>query len=296
MSYPIRCPKQKALYNASPSQASDKPPPVLNLKIKTLTPTCTSVPSYVYHYIKNLLSKHGDYDVIKYTINIAKSYNDRIIALANLFYICVRQNKMTTIVFIFRELSDSEKLFVINSYDRLYTPIMHAAYDGSYDAVKLLIIYKADINITNINNEDIRSAALEGYKFSLTKLISIEQESRSIFIKPKYDKIIELIDNIRNNTLGDDINLNEFNFNKKLNSFEYKIINIENDIFKQLTETIIHCIEDCNTTIMCKLFIEINNLITDKIVNKDDIVNFINKYKNELNEEYPEEFLILNIE
>lgn len=295
MSYPNKGSSQKALYNASSPQ--DRKPPILNLKIHTLTPTCTEILPYVYNYIRTLLSKYNDYDVIKYTISIAKSHNDKIIALANLFYICVRQNKITTIIFIFREFSESEKLFVVNSYDRAYTPIMHAAYDGSYDAVRLLITYKADINITNINNEDIRSAALEGYKSSIARLISIEQESRSIFIKPKYDKIIELIDNIRNNTLSDDINLNEFKFDKKTsNSFEYKIINIAEDIFKQLTTIIVHCIEDCNTTIMCKLFVEINNLIIDKLINKDEIQLFINKYKDELIEEYPEEYSILKIE
>ena len=277
---------EKASYDAQ----STRKPPVLNLKLTKLSPTSTKVTPYVYNYIKNLLLNNSDYDVIKNTLVIAKSRNDKIIALANLFYICVRQNKITIIILLFRELTDQEKLFVVNSYDRLYTPIMHAAYDGSYDAVKLLITYNADINITNINDEDIRSAAIEGYKNAIAKLISSEQESRIIFVKPKYDKIIQLIDDIRAGNINDDLQLEEYNYQNK---FEYKLLNIKNDIFSQINNIIVPYIEDCNTSNMCKLFVEINNLIKDNIINKEDVKIFFDKYKSELESEYPEEYAIL---
>ena len=256
-----------------------------------MTNQSAKINSIVFKYIKSLLNNKNEFDIIKLTKAIGYSPIDKIICLANLFFICVKQDKISLMQIIIDSINEKEKEFIINAYDRDYTPLMQAAYYGSFNSLKLLLIWGADVNSINIHEEDVTTAAKEGLKNSLKSLKEKKQESLEILVKPKYDSIIDYIqywkDNL-NNPNKDNIFINEQN-NK------YKIIDIESDILSQIETILQSCIDDCKIKILTELFLEINNLMDDKLVLKKDIINIINEVKDILEDEYTEQLKIINL-
>lgn len=163
-------------------------------KIKKLDENSFNLNAKVYYYIKNLFNEliltnnKSEIEVIKEIFSIGKSRIDKIIVIGNLFYLAVRKDKLNLMQIIVSRITEEECKIIVNSFDHNYTPLMHAAYNGQVGAVKLLLIWGANSNIINKDNEDIYMCIENGLKNSVEKNKSLE-----LLIKCRYDEINEYI-------------------------------------------------------------------------------------------------------
>lgn len=259
-----------------------KPDVFVNLKIVKLNLNNAAVHPKVYNYIRSLILAHSEPDVIRITKSIGLSPNDKTICLTNLFFICVRQDKTALMQRIIDFVTENERLYMVNAYDRKYTPIMQAAYNGSANSVKLLLNWGADVNIINVDGEDAFSATSAGCVNQVKEHPSLE-----IFLKPKYQEILNYLQWWRDNKHEKDITVDE----TVNTSFETeKIINVKLDIVSQIESCLESYIEDSRTKQMKQLFEEINSMVSEKIIDKQHISKIFDKFKEILETDYVEEY------
>ena len=229
-----------------------------------------SVHPKVYNYIKDVFKSKSPLEGIHAVMNIGVSRIDKIIGLANLFFLAVRGDKIAIMQNIIDMVQRGERQFIANAYDRKYSPIMQAAYNGCDQSVKLLLIWGADTKQINCDGEDVFSAAQSGMEMMIQNHPSME-----ILIEAKFKKITDFITSW-DPTFSDDFDNPEsdsvFVSASALASvptsidevsYEYKLINPSDDIVPQFTEILGSCIDDCNNITMKKLFDDINNLIVN---------------------------------
>lgn len=225
----------------------------------------TNIHAKIFNYLNYILREEQENEIIKQTLSIGVSLNDKIIVLANLFFICVRtdkisliQNIIRSVQFRFKENSQKYIYYMVNAYDRNYTPLMRAAYNCSTICLRLLLIWGANMDVININGDDINADAKKGYLQRCA-----EHPEYELFEKNKYKETIAFIKYWKENK----DNIAELNDN---------IVYSEEDIDKIMLE----CVENTNTYKLTKLFedLEANNINIPE--------NIINKYRNDLIEDF----------
>ena len=260
-----------------------------------------SVHPKVYNYIKDVFKSKSPLEGIHAVMNIGVSRIDKIIGLANLFFLAVRGDKIAIMQNIIDMVQRGERQFIANAYDRKYSPIMQAAYNGCDQSVKLLLIWGADTKQINCDGEDVFSAAQSGMEMMIQNHPSME-----ILIEAKFKKITDFITSW-DPTFSDDFDNPEsdsvFVSASALASvptsidevsYEYKLINPSDDIVPQFTEILGSCIDDCNNITMKKLFDDINNLIVNGF-DIEKIRSVIEENRECLEEDFSTEFSLLAI-
>jgi hypothetical protein len=123
---------------------------------------------YIRYDIVNKLKNPND--IIHQVKSIGHGDTDKILCLTNLFFICVKSDKIDMMQRIIDHFKDEKNVqnFIVNAYDRDYTPLMHATYNGCIESVKFLLSYGANIDIINKDGEDIFSATTAGLNKALT--------------------------------------------------------------------------------------------------------------------------------
>ena len=254
-----------------------------------------SVHPKVYNYIKDVFKSKSPLEGIHAVMNIGVSRIDKIIGLANLFFLAVRGDKIAIMQNIIDMVQRGERQFIANAYDRKYSPIMQAAYNGCDQSVKLLLIWGADTKQINCDGEDVFSAAQSGMEMMIKNHPSME-----ILIEAKFKKITDFITSW-DPTFSDDFDNQESDFVSASVptsidevSYEYKLINPSDDIVPQFTEILGSCIDDCNNITMKKLFDDINNLIVNGF-DIEKIRSVIEENRECLEEDFSTEFSMLAI-
>ena len=254
-----------------------------------------SVHPKVYNYIKDVFKTKSSLESIHAVMNIGVSRLDKIIGLANLFFLAVRGDKIAIMQNIIDMVQRGERQFIVNAYDRKYTPIMQAAYNGCDQSVKLLLIWGADTKQINCDGEDVFSAAQSGMEMMIQNHPSME-----ILIEAKFKKITDFISSW-DPTFSDDIEQKDqpsiavaAASSTDEVSYEYNLINPSDDIVSQFTEILESCIEDCNNVTMKKLFDDINNLIVNGF-DIEKIRPIIEENREYLEDDFSAEFSLLAI-
>jgi len=256
----------------------------------------------VYGYIKNQFEKSSEYDAIRNVMNIGISRIDKMIGIANLFFLAVRRDKISIMERIIDHIESGERKFIVNSYDRKYTPIMQASYNGCDQSIRLLLIWGADINQINCDGEDVFSAAEAGKRAMIERHPSME-----LLIEPKYQRIIdymnqwkedELLEKTKTETETETetetdivsiVSRETMNrrIDTEIDTYDYTMINPEQDIEIQFTEIMNNCIDDCNIETFKLLIKDINNLVK-RGYDQTKIDNIIEENKSYILEEYPD--------
>ncbi len=254
-----------------------------------------SVHPKVYNYIKDVFKTKSSLESIHAVMNIGVSRLDKIIGLANLFFLAVRGDKIAIMQNIIDMVQRGERQFIVNAYDRKYTPIMQAAYNGCDQSVKLLLIWGADTKQINCDGEDVFTAAQSGMEMMIQNHPSME-----ILIEAKFKKITDFISSW-DPTFSDDIEQKDqpsiavaAASSTDEVSYEYNLINPSDDIVSQFTEILESCIEDCNNVTMKKLFDDINNLIVNGF-DIEKIRPIIEENREYLEDDFSAEFSLLAI-
>jgi hypothetical protein len=264
----------------------------VNLSLIKLDRNNTKIHPKAYNYIKSLILTHPEPEVIRITKAIGVNHFDKIVCLTNLFFICVRQDKTSLMQRIIESVSQIEKVFMVNANDREYTPIMHAAYNGSANSIKYLIHWGADINIVNKDGENVFSAADAGLKDEIVKFPSLE-----LFLRPKFQEIKNHLEWCKTNT--EDFNFDDSSTNSTVSQMKSSdetvstLINPKENIQEQFVDILRSCIDDCRSSTMIKLFNEVNKLVTDKLIDKKIVIDTLVEFRDILAEEYEDEFSTL---
>lgn len=187
----------------------------VNMKIIKLDRSIpTNVHPRVYNHIKTLFATKTIMNAIHDVEKVGTNTNDKIICLTNLFFLAVRQDKMdamqTILDHVDKRYGNQFIDYIVNSYDRLYTPLMHAAYNLSSKSVKCLITCGADIDAKNIDGESVYEAAESGYNDMLEK-----NDDMVIFYGQKYKDIISFIDVWKKKENEDEDDFSDFVFVNK---------------------------------------------------------------------------------
>ena len=236
-----------------------------------------------------MLQVKQEIDIINEAFDIGLRINDKIIVLANLFFLCVRKGRVSLmqriITFIktrCNKNADEYISFIINAFDRNYTPIMRAASNCSVACLRLLLIWGADVNAVNINGEDVFAAAKYGYDTRCKEFPDYE-----LFETKKYKETTQFITYWKENgsllctsrgtggtalTASEDTNIQK---NKE------ELINTDKNIDEQIDQIILQCLEDTNEY---KLKLLLEELEQKKIQMP---INIKNKYAHEIEEEFP---------
>jgi hypothetical protein len=285
-------PKVKAQVEIQPKKhdAIKKPDVYLNTKLKKLTNTsCSSIPGKVYYYIVNLLKTEPDIYVIINTVKmIGYSNIDKLLCLTMLFQICVRQEKASLMQRIIDGISDSDRKFMVNAYDRKYTPLMQAAYNGSVSSVKLLLIWNANVDEINIDGEDISAAIDAGLRDQIKKTPLLE-----IFLIPKFQEIHTFIKAWK--TSEDCLKVEAPIDFKASKPEKFKLIKNLDDSSEEIAELSQLYIDDYNKSQLTVLFEEINELIVQGKISKDIVRTIIEIHMSILQEDFKDILAILKI-
>lgn len=283
-------------HNNRKDRNSNEPPVVMMKKIK-LDIQDAEIPTYVFNYIKNLIPVYPIKEIIAMTKQIGIHKNDKLICLTNLFMACVRRNNIALMQAIIKDIGqqDLDRLFMVNAFDHKYTPIMHACYNGSLEAFKLLLIWGANADIINVDNEDIVSATNSGLRDALVK-----QSSMAIFLTAQYNDILKYIEFWRKSRGNIEENNNHIEVEVVLNNdtvpSKFVLINVKSNIIEQIKELLELYIANSNTGKMEQLFTEIQELINNNYCQFDIIHNILLKYENELNEDFDTIYNIFKIQ
>lgn len=269
-------------------QIDEKPPVFLNMKIIKLDINNTAIHPKVYNYITSLLSSFDDNDVIRKTLSIGISHSDKIIAIVQLFFVCVRRDKISIMQKIMdnRIISESDKHFIVNAYDRGYTPVMRAAYVGSSKAIKLLLHWGANPSPINIDGETIFDAIDAGLRDAIKANPLLE-----IFERPKFEEIRTYLKNVHSESLTNEVVIDT---NLKKATIELHILNLNENIESQIDNLLISSVEDYNVNLLTQLFEDIKQLLTCGQLTKNVIDNIIDNYRDILQEEFPDEYAMLS--
>jgi len=285
----------------------EKPPVFLNMKMIKLDVNNTTIHPKVYNYIVNLLSCCDDNDVIYKTITIGINQTDKIMALAQLFFVCVRRDKISIMQKIMDHPivtnSDSTKHFIVNAYDRGYTPVMRAAYVGSSKAIKLLLHWGADPNPINIDGENIFDALNAGLRDAIKANPLLE-----IFERPKFEEIRTFLTNLH---LNEEVKLDTHdpileqlhkpietnNTDNTCKQITLSVLDIDGEVSieSQIDNTLISAVEDYNINLLSRLFSDIKELLNEGHLEKSIINDIIDNYRDILEDEFPEEYAQLNV-
>jgi hypothetical protein len=275
---------------AKKQNAIKKPDVYLNTKLKKLTNTsCSVIPGKVYYYILNLLKTEPDIYVIINTVKmIGFSHIDKLLCLTMLFQICVRQEKASLMQRIIDGISDSDRKFMVNAYDRKYTPLMQAAYNGSVSSVKLLLIWNAKIDEINIDGEDISAAVDAGLRDQIKKTPLLE-----IFLIPKFQEIHTFIKAWKNSddclTVASSVKV------ENVQTEKFKLIKNLDESSEEIAELSQLYIDDYNKSQLTVLFEEINELIVQGKTSKDIVRTIIEIHMSVLQEDFKDILAILKI-
>lgn len=287
----VKRPVQTQRSNYVPKNTEQKTTLFVNLKQIKLCQNNTAIHAKVYNYIKGLIMTQPEPDVIRMTRSLGVSPNDKTICLTNLFFICVRQDKTSLMQRIIDSVNDFERMYMVNAYDRKYTPIMQAAYNGSANSVKLLLTWGADVNVINVDGEDIYSATAAGVKDAIAKHPNLE-----IFLKPKFQEINTYIQWWKDNmvdTPSDELTVSVMTM-KVSDDEPNKLIDTKSNIVSQIETILESCIDDSMTTVMKKLFEEINQMVKSKVIESTIIDSVIEPFRKVLELDYEDEFAALN--
>jgi hypothetical protein len=245
---------------------------------RTLDVNNTIIHSKIYNYLKQILISKQETNIINDAYNIGFKINDKILILANLFYLCVRNERISLmqriIQFVkskFHNDADQYISFIINGYDRNYTPMMRAANKCSLQSMRLLLVWGANIHCINPNGEDVLAAAKYGYETRCNNFPEYE-----IFETKKYNEITKFIAEYKtelNNTIENELII------------ESNILNNNDDIDQQVETIIIECLENTNEYKLIKFFEELkqNNIKVP--------LTIISKYEQEIASEFTPELL-----
>lgn len=270
--------------------AIKKPDVYLNTKLKKLTNmSCSSIPGKIHYYIMNLLKTEPDIYVIINTVKmIGYSHIDKLLCLTMLFQICVRQEKASLMQRIIDGISDSDRQFMVNAYDRKYTPLMQAAYNGSVSSVKLLLIWNANINEINVDGEDISAAIDAGLKDQIKKTPLLE-----IFLIPKFQEIHTFIKAWKN---SDDCLVAKPSVEViNVKPEKIKLIKNSDESSEEIAELLQLYIDDYNKHQLTVLFEEINELICQGKTSKQIVSTVIKIHMDVLQEDFKDILAILKI-
>jgi len=283
--------------------------PFVNLKQVNLDPKNTKIHKNTYKYISSCLfdnSNYNEHEIITLTKKIGTSKNDKIICLANLFSIAIKSDRISLMQRIMDEYKDCKETqkFIVNAYNKDYTPLMRAAYNGSIESVKFLLGYGADIKIINIENEDIFSAT----KVGLVEKIKAKPHLK-LLITNKYKEIYEYLSwwNKSDTTIEmrmASVKIEDYKSLKHkqvVKPVEFKmpensLLNIAYNIYEQIDEFIESYVEATNGTKMEKLFNEINLLLEHNIIQVDKTKVVIDKYIKDLTSDFDDIFPILKLD
>jgi len=279
-----------------------------------------------YKYIRfEILGKlKNEADIIYEVKSLGTAANDKIICLANLFFACVKEDKiglMQRIMDVYKNDKPIQK-FIANAYDRDYTPLMHAVYRGRIESVKFLLSFGADINNINIKNETVFSAAFEGLK---DQLKDPKNKYADMLITNKFREIDDFLKwwNLSDTTAEmrlDAIKIDNYNDVKPKTIVQVQaqakaviqqpeiVIPVETfkmppgsllsidrakEDIKELVETYI---ENSNTFMMKKLFNEINVLIDNKIINTQAIKTILEPFIDIIMMDFDDVYPILKLD
>lgn len=287
----------------------EKPPVFLNLKLLRLDINNTAIHPKVYNYIANVFKSNSDNDIIPKILPIGVNHNDKVVALANLFFICVRKDRtslMQKIIDCNFLKNPIDRHFVVNAYDRGFTPIMRAAYNGSSKAIKLLLFWGADKNATNAKGETVYGALESGLN-ELDDVMKILEGHKFAEIRNFLDRweqnvenaelcLQELSDPTSSNTEKISDNLDESS--DELNIKKFKIItkcDDDQDYLQQISNLLVSYIENCNTSQLALLIEDINTLSSTSHELKEKIMAELDEYMEILQDEFSDEYEQLNL-
>lgn len=285
-----------------------------------------------YKYIRyEILGKlKNEADIIYEVKSLGTAANDKIICLTNLFFACVKEDKiglMQRIMDVYKNDKPVQK-FIANAYDRDYTPLMHAVYRGRIESVKFLLSFGADINNINIKNETVFSAAFEGLK---DQLKDPKNKYADMLITNKFREIDDFLKwwNLSDTTAEmrlDAIKIDNYNDVKpkiivqaqakasplqeakaviqqpeivipvetfKMPPGSLLSIDRAKEDIKELVETYI---ENSNTFMMKKLFNEINVLIDNKIIDTQAIKTILEPFIDIIMMDFDDVYPILKLD
>lgn len=234
----------------------------------------TNLHSKVYNHLCHILQNKQEMDIINEAYDIGFKINDKIIVLTNLFFLCIRRGRVSLmqriIGFVKHRCAKNANeyiSYIINAFDRNYTPIMRAASNCSIACIRLLLIWGADINTININGEDVFAAAKYGYEMRCKEFANYE-----LFETKKYNETIRFIKYWKENgsILHDD-----------LQKEEHDLIDVDQNIDEQIDKILLQCLEDTNEGKLKLLFEEIAN--KNIKISKE----ILSKYEDELKDEFP---------
>jgi hypothetical protein len=286
--------------NHTVQKTDEKSKVFLNMKKTVLDINDTRIHPKVYNYIAGLFYSHDDNEVIHRTITIGINHNDKIMAIAHLFFLCVRYDKISIMQRIFdnRILKKSDQQFIINAYDRNYTPIMRAAYHGSPKAFKLLLHWGANPNPINIKGETVFNAMDAGLNDILETKPLLE-----IFERPKFQEMRSYLERwYANAGIGEKTSIDtdiiidvsvEINENTSI-SINLQILTLNDDIEDQIDIAIASSMEDYNIAKLSTLFSDIKCLLGNNYISRDAVNVIIDNYRDVLVEEFPEQYALLN--
>ena len=286
----------------------------LKTNIIRLKSTDTKINGKIHSYIKTLSTVlSNENEIIRMTKAIGHSENDKLICLANLFFICVRRDRTSLMQRIVDSLSKDnikeELNFIVNGNDLNYTPIMRAAYHGSVNSIKLLLPWGSDINFINCDGEDIVSATEAGLRDTLlANQKNGNLNFAEIFDVQRYHDIKEYINFWNENKNNPDREELFFDLITKDETFDetkddttnetkkkYNILNTNENLSEQIETKLQDYIENSNIQKMTDLFLDINELIKDNLIDKIDINQIIEQYREILMDEYDNEFKVLEL-
>jgi hypothetical protein len=286
--------------NGSNQHVVKKPDVYLNLKLVKLDNTsCSKISGRVYHFILDLVKRESDMNVINTVRMIGFSPNDKLLCLTMLFQICVRQDKASMMQRIIDSVSKSDRLFMVNAFDRKYTPLMQAAYNGSVSSVKLLLIWGANIDEINIDGEDVYSATIAGKDSQIKKTPLLE-----IFLIPKFQEIHNYLKSWQDTENDPDdrqaieavsVDNEAVIIDNEAVEGSVKLILEHEDITEQIKELLQSYIDDYNTCRLTMLFEEINQLIASNKITKDSVKSIVKIHQEILQDEFTNEFATLRL-
>ena len=280
---------------------SRQPQVFLNMRMLSLDfKSDTRIHPKVYNYITDLLKRCDDTEVIRKTIMIGSSHTDKIMALAHLFFLCVRFDKISIMQRIFDHfiLKPTDQQFIINAYDRDYTPIMRAAYHGSARAFKLLLHWGANPNPINIKGETVFDAMDAGLHDILATNPLLD-----IFERPKFQEMRTYLEKwyvgvgLSKKPSADaeviiDVSL-EVKEDSKID-INLQVLNVNDNLEDQIDNIIAESLENYNPNKLTTLFGDIKCLLGNNYICRDAVDVIIDNYRDVLEEQFPQQYAMLN--
>ena len=296
----FRPPTQRTSDKTSTQKTDEKPPVFLNMKRLSLDINDTKIHPKVYNYITSLLNSHDDTEVIRMTIMIGISHTDKVMAVAHLFFLCVRYDKISIMQRIFDHpiLKPVDQQFIINAYDRDYAPIMRAAYHGSPKAFKLLLHWGANPNPVNIKGETVFNAIDAGLHDILEAKPLLE-----IFERPKFQEMRTYLERwyanaeICKKPSADADVIIDVSVEVKENpniDINLQVLNVNGNLEDQIDIAIAESLENYNANKLTTLFGDIKCLLGNNYICREAVNVIIDNYRDELEEEFPQQYAMLN--